>query len=59
MKTFLKTLSFIGILMTIVPSILVLKGVMDLETNHVIMAVGMLLWFTATPFWMDKQAKSS
>ncbi len=57
MKILLKTLSFIAILMTIVPSILVFNGKMDLETNKNIMTAGMLLWFAATPFWMDKKEK--
>jgi hypothetical protein len=59
MKILLKTLSLIAILMTIVPSILVFNGNLDLETNKKIMTVGMLLWFAVTPFWMDKKAKSS
>ena len=59
MKYLLRTLSFIAILMTIVPSILVFAGRMDLETNKKIMAAGMLLWFAVTPFWMDKKEKSS
>lgn len=45
--------------MTIVPSILVFSGNLDLETNKKIMTAGMLLWFAVTPFWMDKKTKSS
>ncbi len=59
MKLLLKILSLIAILMTIVPSLLVFSGKMDLDTNKKIMAAGMLLWFAATPFWMDKKEKSS
>ena len=45
--------------MTIVPSILVFIGKIDLETNKKIMAAGMLLWFAVTPLWMDKKEKST
>jgi len=53
-KMLLKIISFIGLLLTLIPSFLVfLKGI-ELETNKYLMLVGTLLWFGSSPFWMNK-----
>ncbi len=50
----LKALSFIGLGLTIVPSILVYMTLIshDMHTNF--MGAGMVLWFVTAPFWINK-----
>jgi hypothetical protein len=55
MKTILKIISFAGLSLTVIPSILVLYGVIDIQTNFVLMAVGMFIFFGSAPFWMKSK----
>jgi hypothetical protein len=55
-RTFLIIVSFIGLMMTIVPSFLVFSQRMSLDQNKNLMAVGTLLWFITAPFWMKKKS---
>lgn len=57
MRLLLQLLSFLGLALTIVPSVLVFMGQLAFETNQTLMFIGMVLWFGATPFWMGKDAK--
>jgi hypothetical protein len=52
MKTLLKVISYIGLALTIVPSILVFNGVITKQTHFTIMTVGMVLWFATAVFWI-------
>ena len=52
MKTVSGSLGLIALLATVVPSILVYTGTIDLETHKTIMAAGMVLWFITAPFYM-------
>ena len=56
MRSLLKIVSLIGLLATIVPSLLVFWGVITLDSNKVLMIIGTLLWFSTAPFWMNKKA---
>ncbi len=55
MNLLLKTLSFIGLILTIVPSVLVFKEVISFDLHTNLMIVGMLLWFGTSPFWMKER----
>ncbi|MGF1638844.1 MAG: hypothetical protein ACFCUU_17345 [Cyclobacteriaceae bacterium] len=55
MNTFLKILSIVALALTIVPSILTFAGHITMETNKILMAIGMVLWFGTAPFWMGKK----
>jgi hypothetical protein len=55
MKQVLKIISYIGLLLTIVPSLFVFRGVIDMKVHFNLMIVGMVLWFGTAPFY----AKSS
>ncbi len=55
MRPLLKTISIIGLLVTIVPSFLVFADVITPDANKLLMIVGTLLWFTTAPFWMNKE----
>lgn len=52
MKKLLIVISFIGLLLTIVPAFLVFYDVIELQKHFHLMALGTLLWFATAPFWM-------
>ncbi len=55
MKSFLKTLSFLGLVLTMIPPVLIYLGKIDLQQTHVLMLIGMVCWFISAPFWINKQ----
>ena len=55
MKTILIILSVIGLGLTIIPSIMVYLQEMTMQTNHQLMFIGTILWFSTSPFWIKKQ----
>ncbi|UCG88696.1 MAG: hypothetical protein JSW71_09225 [Gemmatimonadota bacterium] len=58
MEYILKTGSFIGLALTVVPAFLVFAGELTWDTHAVLMAIGALLWFATAPFWMVKEDAS-
>lgn len=56
MKKILMILSYFGLACTIVPSLLVLNGVIDLQQNFLLMSIGMVFWFATAPFWMKSKS---
>jgi hypothetical protein len=52
MKHALKYISYFGLALTLLPGILTLKGVISINTHYIIMAAGMVCWFSTAPFWM-------
>lgn len=54
MKQVLKVVSWLALALTILPSILFLGGVMDIETVKWLMLAATIVWFVVTPFWMWK-----
>lgn len=58
MKILLKTGSFLGLALTIVPSLIFFTGDLELSQMKVYMGVGMVLWFVTAPFWINKSSKS-
>ena len=57
-STILKFVSFLALAGTIIPSMLVFFGDMDLQTNKTIMAISMVVWFATVPFWINKNVSS-
>ncbi|MCK5455490.1 MAG: hypothetical protein KAI45_00095 [Melioribacteraceae bacterium] len=55
MKSLLKLVSLIGLVVTIVPAFLVFTDVITLSNSKVLMMVGTILWFVSAPFWMNKK----
>ena len=53
MTALLKTLSFVGLALTVGPSFLVFAGAIAWETHAALMLVGTVLWFATAPFWMN------
>lgn len=54
-KTLIGIIALSGLALTLIPSILVFTGALSAPTNKVLMAAGMLLWFTTAPFWIRRQ----
>lgn len=55
MKILLSSLAIIGLLATVLPSVLVFVGTVDPGTHKIIMLFGMILWFVTAPFSMKKK----
>ena len=54
MNAFLKIISLIGLVLTMVPPILIFLGEIDLNDTKMYMAIGMVAWFASAPFWVNK-----
>jgi hypothetical protein len=52
MKSLIKIISCLGLALTIIPSLFVFKGVIDIRVHYQLMIVGMIMWFATAPFWM-------
>lgn len=55
MNILLKTVSFAGLCLTILPSIFVFNDVISFEMHARLMVMGMILWFGTSPFWMKEK----
>ena len=55
MKILLSSIALIGLLATIVPSILVFSGTIELGIHKTIIAIGMAVWFVTAPFLMKRK----
>ena len=51
-----KIVSIIGLILTILPSLLVFSQKLDFSMHKHFMLIGMLLWFTTAPFWKKKNS---
>ena len=56
MKNLLKTLSYIGLGLTVIPSFFVFSGQIAWSTHARLMMAGTLLWFVTAPFWIKKRS---
>ena len=52
----LKIISCLGLALTIVPSLLVFKGVIEIKVHYQLMIMGMIMWFGTAPFWMRSKS---
>jgi hypothetical protein len=55
MTIILKSVSFIGLVLTLLPSFFVLTGSIDQEMNKNMMMLGTAMWFITVPFWINKR----
>jgi len=58
MRMILKILSFVGLILTIVPSVLVFANIIELSTHKNLMLLGTVLWFMTAPFWLNKKKQN-
>ncbi len=56
-RTLLGILAFAGLALTLIPSVFVFTGTLPIETNKMLMAAGMLLWFVVAPFWIRRESQ--
>ncbi len=54
MRQLLKTVSILGLILTLLPSFFVFMGIIDFELNKILMLIGTIFWFSSFPFWIDK-----
>ena len=55
MKILMSSIASITLVATLLPSILVFSGIIELDTHKTIMAIAMVLWFVAAPFFVKKK----
>ena len=58
MKNLLIIISILSLAITLVPSFLVLSGMMTLEMNKTLMLIGTIGWFATAPSWMNKKEEA-
>lgn len=54
MKTIASLIAMIALGLTVVPSLLVFSGTIDIELHKTLMLIGCILWFIAAPVWFRK-----
>lgn len=55
MNILLKIVSYLGLGLTVIPSVLVFLQHLSMEDHKLYMIFGMVLWFATSPFWMKEQ----
>ena len=55
MRKALQLISLLALVMTIVPSVMFIRGSIDLENVKTLMFGTALVWFVVTPFWMGRE----
>lgn len=58
MNNVLKLLSFIGLVLTILPPVLLFMGKLEMDAMKWIMGFGMVFWMSTAPFWINKTVGS-
>lgn len=54
MRSLIKLVSYIGLGLTLIPSLLVFAGSISIELSKTLMLIGTIIWFISTPIWMNK-----
>jgi len=54
MKSIMVLFSFIGLILTLIPSFLVFAEVITLENCKLLMLLGTAIWFVTAPRWIKK-----
>jgi hypothetical protein len=55
MKMLMSILAIVALALTIIPSILVFTGSMELDMHKHLMTAGTVLWFVTAPIWFRKK----
>ena len=55
MKLLASVLAIVALGLTLIPSIFVLTGDINLDLYKMLMTIGTILWFTAAPIWFRKE----
>lgn len=55
MRKILQVISYLALILTVAPGILVLSGNMEMDQYKIWVLVGTGLWFATAPFWINKE----
>jgi len=55
MKPILKTISYLGLTLTVLAPVLVWNGTISIETNKILLIIGMILWFGTAILWIKHE----
>jgi len=58
MRLILQLISFIALVMTVLPAIVYFSGNMELDRVKWLLILATVVWFVVTPFWMGKKEQS-
>lgn len=59
MSTVLKLISLVGLVLTVGPAFLVFAGSLTWSQHVTLMAIGTVLWFATSPFWMRSDDRAT
>lgn len=51
----LRSVSYLGLALTVVPSLFVFAGQLSLATYKLLMFIGFLCWITTAPWWINEE----
>lgn len=54
MKLLIKTISYMGLVLTLFPSFFVFTGNLSLESSKMFTFIGTIIWFISAPSWINK-----
>ncbi len=54
MKLLVKSISYVGLGLTLIPSLLVFTENISLDSGKMLMLIGTVVWFLSAPRWMNK-----
>lgn len=57
-RNILAVVSFLGLLLTVVPSLLFFNSIVSFEFYKIAMLAGTLIWFASAPLWIGFKNKS-
>ena len=55
MKLLASVLAMVALGLTLIPSIFVLTGDINLDLHKMLMTIGTILWFITAPIWFRKE----
>ncbi len=58
MKRLVQSVSFLGLGLTLVPSLFVFAGTLSLEHYKLMMLAGTMIWLCTAPFWVNGRKKN-
>ena len=58
MRKLLQLISFVALVLTVVPSVLYLAAKIDLDQTKWSMLVATIVWFVVTPLWMGQKDRA-
>ena len=59
MKIILIIISFIGLLLTVLPAFLVFSKTISWNLYITLIFIGTMIWFLTAPFWMKKEDEAA